>query len=178
MAPQGRHTAATGVVLAVALLLSGCGSTAEVQPAARSLGEVLTSIARSQDVDVTIVRTGVAAEAESSDDQMRVALKWEKALPEKPLPQLSSSWDDMAEYAAEQLRATTCEAIFDVLSSGEVPNGQEFAEDYLTAVAEGRFPAANERAIMDEFDDLYEEAQAGTLTATDIRFSLMKLRYC
>jgi hypothetical protein len=175
MAARGRLL---GAVAGAVLMLSGCGSSGSGTQAARSFDEVLRSISQSQDVDVTIVRTAVAQEADTADDQMQIALRWDRALPQRPLPRLQSTWDDLSEYAAQQLKSATCDAIFDTLASGEVPDGQQFFNAYLANLATGRLPSATERAIMAEFDQLAAEADAGTLTATDVRFSLMKLRYC
>lgn len=164
---------ATGAALAGAL--SGCGSSATP---ARSLGQVLESISESQVVDVAVVRAAVGAEADTADEQLTVALRWEKSLPERPLPPLHNSWEELAEDAAAQLKSATCEAILDTVANQQVPNGQKFWEDYLSGLVSGRFPAAAEREIMADFDELYQEAEAGTLSATDIRFQLMKWRYC
>lgn len=180
MGTRTPRRATLGATLAATLLLGGCslGGGSEA-PVARSLNEVLGSIARSQDVDVTLVRTAVADEARTAGTgELAIAEQWDAVLPQKPLPKLQQAWESTSDALAEQLRASTCEAILDTLKNHEVPTGQKFFDDYLTGVATSRFPNAEERAIMAEFDSLNTEAEAGTLTETDIRFSLMKLHYC
>lgn len=180
MRGRGRLRAAIVIVAVLAsTTLNGCGGgNGAAGTATRSLDDVLRSIANSQEVDVAIVRTAVAQQATTAEDQLRVAQQWEKTLPQRPLPRLQTAWDELSGYAAEQLRSSTCAAILDTLQSGQVPDGQQFFSGYLVDLATGRLPAPNERAIMAEFDQLHTEAEAGTLTSTDIRFSLMKLRYC
>lgn len=167
------------LVVTAVLSLSACGGGGGAAGSAtRSLDDVVRSIANSQEVDVAIVRTAVDQEAVTAGDKLRLAEQWESTLPARPLPKLQTTWDELRDYAAEQLRASTCAAIWDVLQSGEVPTGQQFFSNYIGGLATGQLPAPNVRAIMAEFDQLHDEAEAGTLSSTDIRFSLMQLRYC
>lgn len=165
------------VGISASIWLSGCGG-GSAGTATRSLDDVLRSIANSQEVDVALVETAVAERATTVEDQLRVAQQWENNMPERPLPELQTTWEELSNYAAEQLRSSTCEAIVDTVQTHQVPDGQQFFDDYIDNLATGRLPDANERAIMAEFDQLNAEAEAGTLTSTDIQFSLMQLRYC
>jgi hypothetical protein len=166
------------LTVACMLLLTGCGGGGGGTPV-RTLGEVLTSIAHSQGVDIAVVRSAVSQEARAAKtSELALAKEWDAALPAEPLPKLDNAWNMAGDYAAEQLKGSTCAAIFDTLRDQEVPTGQEFFDNYLDSLATGRLPNAQEREIMEEFDSLYTEAENGTLTVTDIRFTLMKLRYC
>lgn len=182
MAHRRRRLA--GVMTAMAITagtLVGCGGSQAVSSGddvARTLDDLVRSIAGSQEIDESLVRSAIRERAESAAAQRQLAEEWDDTLPAKPLPKLSSTWDDLSIYLREQLEASTCEAVLDMLATGDVPNGQAFFENYVNGALTGRLPAAEERAIMDEFDLLYRQAVAGDLDANEIRFSLMKLQYC
>jgi hypothetical protein len=167
-----------GIVLA-GLTLSGCGvPTTTSKSAAGPLEQLVRTIAGKQAVDESVVRTALAEKAEGASAQKALAEQWNRELPDEPLPQFSSTWDDLGEYAVEQLRSATCEAVLDALSTGQIPNGQAFFEDYVTGLLTGRLPYAEEREIMEDFDDLYQQAVEGDTSAMQIRFTLMKFQYC
>ena len=163
-----------GLAVIVALaLVSGCRQA----PKPTTLDDLVRLISKSQDVEESVVRLGISQHATTSGEQLRLAQQWHAALPERPIPRLSATWDDLAKHGLESLKSATCEAVFDTLQTGEVPDGETFISYYLTNVVEN-VPAAELASIAAEFDELWQDAAAGTLTATDARFTLMAIKYC
>lgn len=170
-----RTTLMVGLVVVLALAtLSGCQF---FKTSSRSFDDIVGSIARSQDVDKSVVRRAIDESATSSESRMGLAKQWEDDLPERPIPNLESTWDDLAEYGREQLKSATCEAVLDTLRTNEVPDGPTFIRNYLGNLSSS-VPAAELNSIAAEFNELWLEAKAGTLTVTDVRFTLMKHAYC
>jgi hypothetical protein len=169
---------AAGLVLA-GLALSGCGVPASSgETAGRTFGQLVRTIAGKQAVDESVVRTALAEQAEGASAQRALAEQWSKELPAEPLPKLESTWDDLGEYAVEQLRSATCEAVLDAISTQQIPNGQAFLENYVDGLITGGLPYAEEREIVEDFDELYQQAVDGDADAMQVRFTLMKIQYC
>ena len=148
-------------LVGAALMLSGCGGSGSTGAApVRSLEAVLLSIANLQHVDLAIVRKSVVKEAATSGDKKALALRWEKAVPKRALPELSA-----------EVKSGACEAVIDVLDTHQVPSGEEFWTEYLS-------PGPRVGKIMEEFDALHAKMESGTLTEVDVQFTMMKFLYC
>ncbi len=142
-----------------------------------ALDDVVRALAKSQGVDENTVRTALQGAASSEDEQLTLARQWE-TLPSRQLPDLNILLDDMARYGREQLKSATCEAVFDIARTGQVPSGQQFVTDYLTSLATGSLPESELVELVDTFDQLWEDAAAGDVTSFQLRLTLLKIQYC
>ena len=159
------------MLLSLALLgaVSGCSS---------ALDDAVRAIARTQQVDEATVQQALRRAASSEDEQLQLARQWEQELPQQSIPNLSSTWDDLATEVRAQVKSATCSALVDIARDQVVPSGDQFVSSYLGDIATGSLPYSEVQALIDAFDELWADAYAGTLTSYDIRLTLMELQYC
>ncbi len=167
---MGRGRRRLAVPLACLLLLGGCGGS--------ELDDVVRGLAHSQGVDESTVKLALERESSSQQQQLTLAREWRTELPDQPLPDLGTTLDDLARYGREQLESATCDALVDIARTGQVPSGQDFVEDYLSGLVTGGMAMQEVRDVAERFDELWQEASAGTLTSTDVRLELMRIQYC
>lgn len=165
-----------------------CGMTVVVAVASFSacnesaLAKSVKSIAKAQAVDESVVRQALQRFASTEDEMLDLAKVWEQQLPSRPVPVLApvlvAESDEAVASAQRAFRSATCSAIVDMLSDGTVPSGQTFLDSYVEASILDALPSGEIVAIVDEFDSLYQDASAGTLTYVDVRLTLMEIRNC
>ncbi|MDO8361750.1 MAG: hypothetical protein Q7V88_02550 [Actinomycetota bacterium] len=165
------------LVASLSLSLIACAGT---QTAARSVDDIARAIARSQAVDEVDVMVALQKYASTEDDMRRLALTWERSLPDQPIPNISlvTVIDELSVAASESLRGAACQVVIDVLSGDPVPTGQQFVENYVAGFVLDQLPEGDIIGLAQEFDDLWNDASAGTLTYYDVRFTMMQIRYC
>lgn len=164
----------TAVLIAVLVCLAGvtgCGG-------ARTLDDIVRSIAAAQGVDEATVHTALRTYGSTQDEQLRLAQQWESELPRRQLPDIDSVADDLARYGRDQLKSAVCAAVADIASTGQVPSGQQFVENYLSDLATGALPYAEVTSLSQTFDGLWADAAAGELTHLDVRLTLLQIQYC
>lgn len=164
-----RGAAALALSLTVGIGTTGCSN---------ALDDVVRSISRTQQVDENTVRTALRQAASSEEEQLGLARQWEADLPAQPIPNLSSTWGDLATGVREQVRSATCSALIDIARDQKVPSGDEFVSTYLGNIATGSLPYSEIQQLIDAFDGLWQDAYAGTLTSYNIRLTMMELQYC
>ncbi len=163
------------VALVCAFGAAGCGGA---RGGASLLDEAVRSISRSQAVDESTVRAALQRAASTEDEQLRLAEEWAAALPSNELPNLNTVLDDLARYGRHELESATCTALFEMARTGEVPSGQQFVETYLSDLATGNLPEAEVASLIQTFDELWNDAAAGSLDSTDLRLVLLEIQYC
>lgn len=167
---------AAGVALACLVLIGivgGCGKT-PLQMAA-------SNIAKAQGVDDSAVRAALRTYASTEDDQLKIARQWEATLPEQPLPNLAQkaeSFESVTDQARAALRSAACDAVVDMIATGQIPNAQKFVDGYLTAAVFNAVPYGELLEIGNEFEELYNDILAGEVSVLDIRLKIMNLQYC
>ena len=145
------------------------------------LANTIKTFAEEQGVDRSAVKEALELQAHSESDQLALVRTWEAEAPKTGLPDLDAVFaehSDLVELAREQLKSAACEAVLDVISSGQVPNAEKFLEDYVAGVLTADVPSAELQEIADTFESLYQEAVAGDLTYLQLRFTLLKFQYC
>lgn len=154
----------------IVLGLAGCGG--------RALDDLVRAISKSQGVEQNTVRTALQHAATTEDEQLRLAKQWNDALPDRRLPDVDSIWDDLTRYGYDQLKSATCSAVADIARTGQVPSGEQFVDIYLAGLATGDLPQTEVHNLVGTFDELWRDADAGTLTGLDIRLALLEIQYC
>jgi len=170
---SGRSASRGAAALALSLAL-GIGTAA----CSSALDDVVRNISRTQQVEENTVRTALRQAASGEEEQLRLAQQWEANLPAQPIPNLSSTWGDLATAVRDQVRSATCSALIDIARDQVVPSGDEFVETYLGDIATGSLPSGEIQQLIATFDELWEDAYAGTLTSYDIRLTMMEIQYC
>lgn len=146
-----------------------------------ALESTAANVAKAQGVDESAVMSALRRFAATEDEQLRLAQSWEANLPTPQIPNLTataSRFDSVIDNARQVLRNAGCQAVFDILNTGQIPNAAAFVESYLTDVALGYVPHSDLLEIGESFEDLYQDAVAGTLDYLDVRLTLMEFQYC
>lgn len=168
-------TAPLSLVCAALVVLTGaCGP--------KDLKATVSSIAKAQGVDESSVMGALRGVARTEDDQLKLARTWERELPRTRLPDMAARINryrvQLQDAAVDALRSTACEAVIDVINTGQVPSPAAFAEAYLQNAVFKDVPQVVLDGIADDFASLYAEAVAGTLTDPQVRLTFMKYQYC
>ena len=150
-------------------------------PSASKLDEAALAIARSQSAEVDDVMIALRKFASTDDEMLDLAQSWRLSLPTRALPELpviSSTADNVERRFREAFRASVCSAIVDILRNRTVPSGQEFLDSYIESVVFDALPFGEIVGIVNEFNDLNNDAKSGNLTVTDIRLTLLEIQNC